>query len=283
MCPACRPYGARDGGGTLETYTAGSVSWPRAHHHNSAAPGLSLWVPRVRPTATSDDAGHDDLVPRQVIADLRPLGGDDHHGLGAHPALAVLALDALDGDDHALLDLLGVLQGPLAVDDRVVVVDEPRADVDQSDAVGVLDGEQLGLVVVPELAGRGEVRRGIGGRAAGPQLADYRVEPVAQFVVPALLLPGWRAPDDELAVHAGGVPEERRPAGQHVGEIPVLDAPVAAADPALKRQRPRHDLGRPELRSGVLGGPLDGLGDRALQHTWPKRPERLHEAAGADG
>jgi len=28
----------------------------------------------------------------------------------------------------------------------------------------------------------------------------------------------------------------------------------------------------PELRSGVLGRTLDGLGDAALEHTWPHDP-----------
>src|SRR5262249_50947066 len=72
---------------------------------------------------------HDDgnLFHREVGDDLGAIRVDDQHLLDPHAELVPLAVLGLEREDHAGLDLEGMVQGPDPRDDRRIVLRDPEA------------------------------------------------------------------------------------------------------------------------------------------------------------
>src|SRR2546430_1611808 len=123
----------RSGTGTARSTSAKRAPRPTpacSHRGGGAAPPPSD-PPRVRggghdrrsrPAALHDDG---DFFYREVGDDLGAIGVHDQHLLDPHAELVPLAVLGLEREDHAGLDLEGMVQGPDPRDDRRIVLRDP--------------------------------------------------------------------------------------------------------------------------------------------------------------
>src|SRR4051812_22736978 len=152
--------------------------------------------------ARSVRVGDEELVGWEAGDDLRAVGCDDDLLFDPRRGVTILRRAiGLEGDDHPLLELDGVLERIEPADDRSLVEE-------QADAVTELEPEAFHLVVEPELLClRPDARHLVGGDPRAHEL-DGRVDPLAGLLVCIPLCVGALA-DDEGPVVAGLVADER--------------------------------------------------------------------------
>src|SRR3989304_10585907 len=107
--------------------------------------GAVGWGGRAR--ARSSAWRSHDFIPREVIENFRAILGHDNHVFHSHPSLSLPPFATFDGKRHAFLEDLGMLQGPLPVDDWIFVLI-------QTDPVSHFHGQYFEFVFVAPLRSR---------------------------------------------------------------------------------------------------------------------------------
>ena len=83
-----------------------------------------------------------DLIPWEIVYELSAVLGNHNHVLQPYTANPRLALSALDCYNHPLFQYLGVLEGPLPIDDGHLVAGP------QANTVSNLAAKHLGFLLI---------------------------------------------------------------------------------------------------------------------------------------
>src|SRR5262245_58360726 len=144
-----------------------------------------------------------------------------------------------------------MIERPQAIDDRDVVAGAGA----ETDTVADLAGEDFDFAFVSPFARRRKMLRGIGSCLARFDLADDRIEALADLFVPVFFFGRRFATDDECSIRAASVAHISGAAIRTVNEIADLDDPARGVTTAIEGHGPgaptaRHCRFQPHLIAG---------------------------------